>query len=92
LNRKMPRIRKLAEGQSCVACGNWDGTVVHAHLPNAGVSDAGMGGKCLDLWGAHLCSACHYEADHGEYRNDIWWRTRMVYLTQCRLVEQGHLK
>ena len=92
MRRDMPRIRKLANGQPCVACGRWEPTVVAAHMPIAGVADAGMGGKCLDLWAAHLCAECHHEADHGEYRTDIHWRSRMVYRTLCRLVEQGRLK
>ena len=92
MRRDLPRIRKLAKGQQCVACGSWDDTVVLAHMPIKGVADAGMGGKCLDLWAAFLCIRCHHEADHGEYRDDIHWRARMVYRTLCRLVEQGHLK
>lgn len=92
MRRYLPRIRKLAQGQSCVACGSWDDTVVLAHMPIKGVADAGMGGKCLDLFAAHLCQKCHHDADHGEYRRDIEWRTRMVYRTLCRLVEQKHLK
>jgi hypothetical protein len=92
MRRDLPRIRKAAKNQQCVACGSWAETVVLAHLPIAGVADAGMGGKCLDLWGAWLCNHCHHEADHGEFRDDIYWRARMVYRTQCRLVEQGILK
>jgi hypothetical protein len=92
VRRDMPRIRKLAKGQPCVSCGNWDDSVVLAHLPIKGVAEAGMGGKVLCLWGAHLCASCHFAADHGEYRNDIHWRARMVYKTLERLVDQGLLK
>jgi len=92
MRRDIPRIRKLAKGQQCVSCGSWDETVVLAHLPIAGVADAGMGGKCLDLWGAWLCRGCHDRADFGDYRNDIEWRARMVYRTLCKLVEQGEVK
>jgi len=92
VRRDMPRIRKLAAGQQCVACGSWDDSVVLAHMPIAGIADAGMGGKCLDLWGAHLCKSCHWQADHGHYRRDTEWRARMVYRTLSRLVEQGHIK
>jgi len=65
---------------------------VLAHLPIRGVAEAGMGAKCCDLWAAHLCSDCHALADQGEYRNDIHWRSRMVYRTLERLVAQGHLR
>jgi hypothetical protein len=92
MRRDIPRIRKLAKGQQCVSCGSWDETVVLAHLPIAGVADAGIGGKCLDLWGAWLCRGCHHEADHGEFRQEIEWRARMVYRTLCKLVEQGEVK
>ena len=89
---KLKKLRDAARGQSCVACGRWDDSIVFAHLPTKGVADAGMGMKCDDFWGADLCGGCHFEADHGQYRNDIWWRTRMVYRTLRRRFEQGVLK
>lgn len=81
-------LREAAHGASCVACGANDGTTVLAHLPNVG--GGGKGIKCDDIWGAHLCRACHELAD-GLYRREYEWRSRMILATQRRLVHNGVL-
>lgn len=86
------KLRKAAKDRACVSCGAQDGTVVLAHMPIAGVADAGMGGKCGDHWAAHLCARCHSDADSGPYRRDIHWRARMVYRTLNRLFSDGVVK
>ena len=63
---KQPRIdskklRQAANGQSCIKCGNNDGTVVLAHYSGTGSHKFGKGAgqKAEDIFGAHLCYACH---------------------------------
>lgn len=84
LKPKTP-LREAARGESCVACGA-PGAVL-AHLADPGQS--GVGQKCDDEMGAHLCGRCHYEADHGRYRRDYKWRHRMIGRTAGRLVISG---
>lgn len=85
-------LRDLAQGQPCVACGLQDDTTVMCHLPYHGIADHGTGEKCDDFWSAWLCQRCHFYADHGEGRKDLFWRTRMIYRTQRQLFRYGHLQ
>ena len=59
--REYPKLRKAADGESCIACGTQDGTVVLAHR-NEG---KGMGLKAPDYWALDLCVVCHTEYDQG---------------------------
>lgn len=86
------KLKRAAEGKSCVACDADDGTTITAHLPTAGISDAGKGIKCDDFWSAHLCSRCHFEADEGKYRNDVFWRAQMVARTMRRNFKNGKVR
>lgn len=86
------KLTQAAKGQSCVACNAEDGTIVLAHLATSGIADRGTGTKCDDFWGAHLCHRCHYEADHGIYVDDLFWRTQMVAKTLRRLFKNGKLR
>jgi len=73
------KLREAAKEQFCVMCGNTE-TVVLAHLPH---KNSGMGQKCHDFIGAHLCYHCHEYAD-GEGRQDYEWR----YLALTRTLER----
>ena len=59
-----PKLRKLADGQSCISCGADDGTVVWAHA-NSQMFGKGMGLKAHDCMGMFLCSICHHQLDQG---------------------------
>ena len=89
---KLPHLTKSARDQSCVSCGVEDGTVVWAHLPTRNVTQPIAGSKVHDYCGAYLCHECHYEADHGEARNDVEWRWRCNYLSLGRAFREGVLK
>lgn len=56
------KLREAADGESCIACGSHDGTVVLAHR-NEG---KGMGLKVPDFWSLDLCARCHSEYDQGK--------------------------
>jgi CRISPR/Cas system-associated protein Cas10 (large subunit of type III CRISPR-Cas system) len=56
------KLRKAAAGESCIACGREDGTIVLAHR-NEGKA---MGKKLMpDYLALDLCHACHAEYDQG---------------------------
>lgn len=59
----MNKLRKAADGESCVACGRQDGTIVLAHR-----NEGKAGGKKLvpDWLGLDLCFVCHTEYDQGK--------------------------
>jgi hypothetical protein len=88
----MSKITQAARGQSCVWCGRV-GTVVLAHL-NGPISyklGRGMGQKCHDIFGAHLCHRCHDIAD-GRAKGEPVDMVEATLLTIKRLVDQGVLK
>jgi RNA polymerase subunit RPABC4/transcription elongation factor Spt4 len=58
------KLTQSAKHESCVSCGADDGTVVWAHS-NSSKHGKGMGIKAHDLFGAYLCSKCHYIFDEG---------------------------
>lgn len=58
----MSRLRESARGESCIACGAQDGTVVLAHR-NEG---KGMGIKSPDYLALDLCANCHRWYDQGK--------------------------
>lgn len=64
MNYRNKKLLDLARGQSCVACGATDETIVSAHsnLPEHG---KGMGLKADDSMVAWLCYRCHTELDQG---------------------------
>lgn len=66
ITHRSEALRKSAQGESCVACGREDGTVVWAHR-NEG---KGMGLKQHDLLGLYLCQACHSWYDQGKADRD----------------------
>lgn len=101
------RLRKYlatAQGQSCVNCGRKDGTVVAAHYTGlrAALLGKGMGRKPHDLMTAHLCAACHKQADSYEWSmyadkemRDIDNSEAFLYLiakTIIRNFENGNLQ
>lgn len=81
LHKAIPKLRRAARGQSCVMCNRDDGTTVLAHLP---WRNSGMGMKCPDIVGAHLCVECHGYAD-GAGRADHEWRYLALSRTLARL-------
>lgn len=86
------KLRDAARDQSCVQCGADDGTVVLAHLAWPGIAERGLGHKCHDFWGAHLCLRCHTAADSGEFHTDLYWRTQAVAKTLARLFGRGVIR
>ena len=97
------KYREGAKGESCVNCGNRDGTTVLAHYQGMrGQSfGKGTGTKPHDICGADLCADCHAEFDAGEgsYVEDRFQRKidlserfmYCCYLTLIRRVQQGIL-
>ncbi len=84
------RLRRAAEGQSCVRCGAQDDTVCLSHLPGweTGVG-AGVAQKTHDWCGADLCKDCHDYVDGPEGRKDHATRMRVLCRTLERRFEQG---
>lgn len=85
------KLRKSANGETCVNCNAQDGTVVLAHLPMMGIADGGSS-KCDDWCAAYLCMKCHQMADHGEMRRDAFWRYQMNARTLRRMFQKGVLR
>ena len=90
------KLRQAAKGQSCVACGISDGTVVGAHYsgPRRLSYGGGFGRKCHDLVLAHLCAKCHRYVDTGCKSKESRWdhseqMQHYCLLTILRLWEQG---
>ena len=74
-------LRQAANGESCVLCGNTDGTTILHHI-RAG--QAGMGQKPKDFpWGVFLCGTCHAHV-HGAGRADY----RAMLLAMGRQMER----
>lgn len=96
---KVQKLRDAARGQSCVACGSRDGTVVLAHYfgPRRGSYGGGMSRKGHDLIGAHLCQACHADMDTNLRNKSSRWESSEIFLhytalTLIRLHEQGVIR
>jgi hypothetical protein len=92
-------LRKLAAGQSCVACGAKDETVVAAHYfgPRRYAYGGGLGKKGHDAVMAHLCGRCHSRMDSESRDKDRRWELSEEFLHYCaltwiQLVDQGLLK
>jgi hypothetical protein len=92
-------LRRLAEGQSCVACGIKDGTVVAAHYfgPRRHAYGGGLGKKGSDAVMAHLCALCHRRMDSESRNKEKRWELSEEFLHYCaltwiRLIDQGLLK
>jgi len=93
------KLRDSANGQSCVACGINDGTVVLAHYfgPRRHAYGGGMGHKGNDAVAALLCMRCHHRMDT-ESRDKLKKyeiSEEMLHycaLTWIRWLEQGVLK
>lgn len=64
MNLRVPKLLRLANGESCVMCGAEDGTIVWAHS-NLGEHGKGKSIKAHDPMGAFLCFECHTELDQG---------------------------
>lgn len=64
MNIRVPKLTRLADGESCVMCGAQDGTIVWAH---SNLLDHGKGTsiKAHDPMGAFLCRECHFQYDQG---------------------------
>lgn len=99
--KPIPNLRKAAQNQSCVMCGyDEEGAVVLAHLPHR---NSGMGMKCPDIVGAHLCSRCHDFIDgrakvdglglsHDEDEGLFEWRYLVLTRTLERLWKDGTVR
>jgi uncharacterized Fe-S cluster-containing radical SAM superfamily protein len=92
-------LRKAAEGQSCVRCGIEDGSIVLAHYTGVrrGAYGGGLSLKCHDIFGAHLCGACHrYMDTESRDRAKRWEHSEefqhYILLTIKRLLDQEVLK
>ena len=61
-NGSYPKLRKAANGESCIACGRQTETTVLAHR-----NEGKAGGKKLmpDYLALDLCCVCHAEYDQG---------------------------
>lgn len=92
------KLRRAAEGQSCVRCGNIDGTVVGAHYSGARrlAYGGGFGIKVHDFLIAHLCSQCHRDMDQlsrdkaRQYEHSEEF-LHLIALTLIRLFHKGTL-
>jgi hypothetical protein len=58
-------LKRKAEGQSCIACGAEDGTVVLAHRNEHKARASG-----IDVWALELCYRCHVSYDQGNMSRD----------------------
>jgi ferredoxin len=86
-----PALTRLAKGQSCVACGAKDETVVWAHS-NLLEHGKGRGIKAHDAAGMLLCARCHAELDQGTGMSRAEKREftlDMIAKTHMRLWESG---
>lgn len=95
----MVDLRSLARGQSCVACGVNDGTVVAAHYfgPRRQAYGGGIGRKGNDAVMAHLCMRCHLAMDTKSRDKERRWELSEEFLHYCaltwiRLVNEGFVK
>jgi hypothetical protein len=81
------KLRKAAKDQSCVRCGNRNGTVVLAHYfgPRRHQYGGGMGVKGHDLIGAHLCHTCHTDMDRTSKSKEERWTHSEEFLHLCAL-------
>ena len=84
---KSKKLQRAAMSESCVMC-HEDQTVVLAHLPD---KNSGMGLKCHDFIGGHLCYKCHEYADN-EGRADYKWRYLALTRTLERLFRRDIIK
>jgi len=80
-------LRAFAKGQSCVACGANDSTVVLAHYvgPRRHSYGGGMSRKGHDAVGAHLCARCHAEMDTNTRDKAKRWESSEIFLHYCAL-------
>ncbi len=94
-NFRSKALRDSANGESCVACGRQDGTVVWAHS-NEQSHGKGIGIKAHDLLGNYLCAWCHTLYDHDLSREDAREYFSIFYpKTMARIAEKlasGELK
>ena len=95
----MSKLREAARDQSCIACGAQDGTVVLAHYTGVmrGLYGGGLGIKCHDLIGAHLCHGCHSDMDTYSRNKDQRWIhseefQHLILKTILRLLAQGKIQ
>lgn len=90
-----PALREAPRGLCCVMCaqdGRYPPAVGLCHLPHYEWGfGAGVGEKCPDWLGAHLCHDCHTYTDGPLGRNDHPWRARAFALTIQRLIHLGIL-
>lgn len=94
--KKIKKLRDAARDQSCVRCGKRDGTIVLAHYSgmNSHKFGKGMGTKCHDLIGAHLCYDCHTYMDSYKDGNDDTRRAdfyELILLTILRLYSNNNI-
>lgn len=92
----MSKLRDSAKGQSCVACGANDGTVVLAHYfgPRRHAYGGGMSHKGHDAVGALLCARDHELMDRLARDKNAKWEHSELFLHYCALtwirwIEQG---
>jgi len=68
MNHRSERLRKSANGETCVYCGRQDGVVwCHSNEQNHG---KGMSIKAHDLLGLYLCGTCHDLYDRGPWSRE----------------------
>jgi hypothetical protein len=97
------KLRKAANGQSCVRCGADDGTINLCHYsgPYQHKFGKGRGIKGADIAAADLCGQCHkffdeYESQSGA--SEDWKVARSeeflaaCMLTVIRRIQQGIIK
>jgi hypothetical protein len=80
-------LRQFAAGQSCVACGAKDHTVVLAHYfgPRRHSYGGGMSKKGHDAVAAHLCARCHLDMDTNTRSKAKRWEASEIFLHYCAL-------
>jgi len=86
---KSEKLRLEARNSQCMNCFmDVRDVVCLAHLPDAGISDAGTSQKTDDWCGAYLCKPCHDYAD-GEGRKDWEFRHRVMVRTWRYWIDKG---
>ena len=77
----------LARGQSCVACGIQDGTIVACHYfgPRRHSYGGGMSAKGHPIVAAHLCARCHADMDTNMRDKAKRWDASEIFLHYCAL-------
>ena len=86
---KSRHLQRMANGQSCIACGAEDGTIVLAHRNEHKARASG-----IDIWALELCYRCHAEYDQGKMSKEEKRRFFNDFYPQqvLRWINRGLLK